>query len=441
MLRKSLCGVLATGVLVAAAGNAVADNRVSVSKKGSLLVYPDIELRWNSSGKLIQNTFLTIVNDYPQDVFVQWYFINGDVPLDAVLAGDPPVQVERSHTGWNWIDCTIHLTQNESTWYDGSNGLPMGCQPFATLDQGSPAGRPDTDGLTSNRVLRGYAIAFAVDNNGNEISFNHLSGGTEIVNYANTSAWEFGAYAFQAINPTVGAPTDAFPGVLNLDGVEYDYSFAQLLLDFFYVGSTAMSSGGTSVMLDTDLTLMPLDMDLRQDNDGPVTTKAKFDIWDENENSYSGTTRCVTHWDQTLLSQWNIPNQFLKSVSNVDKGKARIDGIQSTVCDYLDFGFDEYGWGNWDWKHEQSQNSSLLGVANRILAFSGGFTGRTDSAETLVGQGTQAAQIKHDIFVPPSTLIDGSVDSVTTPTPGRIEEVGSQGVSTLKDASQRPTGR
>ena len=64
-------------------------------------------------------------------------------------------------------------------------------------------------------------------------------------------------------------------------------------------------------MLDTDLTLLPMLIDLRQDSEGPVTTKAHSDIWNQNEDGLSGTTRCITCWDQTLLSAYELPNHFM----------------------------------------------------------------------------------------------------------------------------------
>ncbi len=422
MFRRSILGVMAAGIVFSVATIARADNRTSTTKKGSLLYYSDVELKWDASGKLKQDTFVSLINDYPSDVYVHMYFVNGDGPLDEVFAGDPPIRVERAHPGWNWVDFNVHLTENESTYYTASTGLPLGAQPFTILDPGTPNGRPDPDGPTGYRVLRGFIVAFAVDNNGNEISWNHLSGMTDIVNYGDRSAWEYNAYAFQAVNQTVGGGTDATPGVLNLDGTEYDYAFDKLLFDFFSVGSTAFSGGGVSVMLDTDLTLHTVSADLRQDSYGPITTKAKIDIWNENEDGFSEVTRCITCWDQTLLSNYGAPNNFLIGNLHTNKGKARIDGVQSTVCDV------------WGFFHDKivSQNAALIGVANKILAFSGGQSGRTDAGSTLVGQGQESAQIQHDIISPPGSLTtnmqqklgvvdynDGSLSAVREAAPAR----------------------
>ena len=48
-------------------------------------------------GDFNQDTFVDILNDYPDDVRVQMYFVNGDEELDAVEIGDPAVLIERAH--------------------------------------------------------------------------------------------------------------------------------------------------------------------------------------------------------------------------------------------------------------------------------------------------------------------------------------------------------
>jgi hypothetical protein len=60
-------------------------DRASASDKGSLLIFTKVELRWDPTGtELIQDTFIDLTNDFPEDVQVQMYFVNGDPPLAAV---------------------------------------------------------------------------------------------------------------------------------------------------------------------------------------------------------------------------------------------------------------------------------------------------------------------------------------------------------------------
>lgn len=426
MLRKVLFSFLGLGFVLASSTFAQNNsNRMSTVKKGSLLIFSKVELRWDASGKLTQDTILTLVNDFTRDVHVKLYFVNGDAPTDAVFTGDPanPILVERAHNGWNQVDCNIELTENESTYMVMSTGLPAGCQRFTILDPG-PAGSPGRPNLEPDggRVLRGFVIAFATDENQEEISYNHLSGHADIVHYGFRSAWEYQAAAFQAINPSVGAATDSYPGVLNLDGKEYDYAFNTLLFDFFAVGSTAFSNGGVTVMLDTDLTLHPVSVDLRQDSCGPITTKAHFDIWNANEDFRSGTARCITCWDQTLLSAYSVDNgldnNFILADLGTDKGKARIDGMESFECDNLfvppdlDDAILQYillhDREGCYYTINDSQNAALLGVAAKILSFSGGASGRTWAGMNLVGAGQESAQIYFDIPAPPETATNGN---------------------------------
>jgi hypothetical protein len=157
MLRKSLLLMVVCGFIATFAASVNADTRVSATKKGSLIYYSKVELKWNSTGALTQDTFITIVNDYTEDVFVQWYFVNGDAPLAAVFNGG--LLVERAHRGWNWADCTTEITHNESNYMSMARGTPLGCQPFTILDPGTPQGRPDPDGPPGSRILRGFAVA------------------------------------------------------------------------------------------------------------------------------------------------------------------------------------------------------------------------------------------------------------------------------------------
>ena len=316
-------------------------SRVDMTTKGSLLVFPKIELRWDDQGNLLQDTFIDISNDYPGWVGVQMYFINGDPPLAATPS-------ERYHFGHNWVDNQIVLTSNQPTYWNALGGDPHGVSPFTILDPSSnqtQQGRPAQDG-SGERVLRGMILAWAVDATGSEIRWNHLKGDVVIVNYAKTAAWEYSAWAFgtrcvgngqhplDCIEFVDGVCCDAevIPGQMDLDAFQYDAVFSQLVLDFYASGSAELYDYLPGIAaLDTDLTLVPMDIDVRQETPGPVITKAKFDIWSMNEIKFSNTERCITGWDQQLVSLYDPPNSFMRQYLHTDKGKARINGIASTV--------------------------------------------------------------------------------------------------------------
>lgn len=407
MVRSFVLRSMVAGLCLAAVGVVSADDRVSASKKGSLLMFSKVEIKWQFTGagfEVTQDTFIDMSNDYPADVDVQLYFVNGDAPTDALCIGDPCIPFERAHPGWNWADCQFTLTANQPTYMSILTGLPAGCQPFTVLDPsglGGP-GRPDTENLRGGRILRGFVYAWAVDNNGEEIRWNHLTGDAVLINYARATAAEYSAYAFAACPGDTcahGAAPDGVPGRLLLNGVEYDLGFDKLLMDFYATGSNALDSEWHNVYIDTDVTLHPISADLRQDTDGPITTKAKYDVWNQNEIRLSGMEKCITCWDQTLGSRYTDPNYFLRENLQTDKGKARIDGISSTVvCDDAEEGI-------------VSVNASILGIAIKQLSFSGDSPesrrGFAASALNMVGQGEESGVIRNDIISRPQEANGG----------------------------------
>jgi len=418
MRNRWFSGSTAAVLTLAFSGIALGQSggRVSATQKGSFLAWSKVELRWGAGPgfALTQDTIIELTNDNNAPVCVQLYIVHGDEPLDPVLAGDPPVVVAEGEPGWEWVDCSFCLTHDQPTYWSVATGLGSsagGCQAFTTLDPdtGSGPGRPDPD-LPGSRIMRGFIYGWAVDNTGAQIRWDHLTGGATLINYLNSDAWEYNAWAFQGQGSTAQGARIGTPGRIKFDGLEYDLAFDMLLMEFFEPGSQALSSGAHIVSVDTDLTLHPVVADLRQDSFGPVTTKAKFDIWDENERGYSGTTRCITCWDQTLLSQYETPNNF--TALQTDKGKARIDGMESEVCDLncvregdrleINFILDILGID-----HVCSYDAAILGVVAKVLAFSGASTGTATAGRNLVGMGTEDAFVKYDIIAPPGTFTTG----------------------------------
>jgi len=377
--------------------------RVDVSKKGSVLVFPAIEVKWDARGRPSQDTFITFVNDYPQDVYVHSLFVNGDDTLAEQVCCNPPNIIERRHQGWTKQNWTTTLTQNQPTYFSVMTGAPKGAPPFSNLDNGPEGpGRPDIEAGDGSRYLRGFLIAWAVDQLGHEISWNHLSGSATVVDYRHSAAWSYSAYAFQSwcvahgeepldcteVNPDgICCEASVIPGNLDLDGFQYDIAFDALLLDFFSIGSMAFSTPQHPTSMITDLTLLPLVQDMRQNSDGPVITLGHFDVWNQREDYFSGSSRCVTSWDQFLLSDLRGINYFWHTTLQTDVGKARIRGItDSAQCGAY------------------SQDAPLLGVVAKSIEFSDpvcGPVGDDLSGRHLVGMGQRAGWIAADVVSPP----------------------------------------
>lgn len=217
------------------------EERASISNKGSLLVWQKVELRWNSFGELIQDSFITIANDNPGEVKVQFYFVQGDGPLDPVIVQGQ--LIERAHPGWNWVDNQITLTGDESAYWSVARGQPKGVSPFTILDPGPPAGRPDLDPFNpGGRILRGYVVGWAVNDAGREIRWNHLTGSAMILHYGNGTALDYESTAFRCLAGVAeGEEPDGNPGDLHLDGIEYSTAPNTLILDFFATPTEAFS--------------------------------------------------------------------------------------------------------------------------------------------------------------------------------------------------------
>lgn len=399
---KRFVGLLAcsaTAALMVSAPASAQMDRISGTEKGSLLIYSKVEIRWTAAGGLIQDTFLQLTNDYPASVSVQYYFINGDAPLCAT-------ENERAHPGWNWVDNKITLTADQPVYWSALTGLGASgifdptFSPFTVLDPGFPPGRPDPAAV-GQRMLRGFIVVWAVNNiTGAQIRWNHLAGNGTIVNYAQAAAWEYNAWS-TAVNPNAAVHGAAFgvAGVLNLNGTHYAPSFAELLFNFWASNSTAMS-GPRLVTTDTDVTLHLVSADLRQETDGPITTKAHYLVWNQNEGKLSGAYRCITCWDQTLLSSYGIPNHFGILSLQTNAGKARVDGLASQLCD-----FDLYGpsgpcqpapGGLPDGLLDiVSQPASLLGLVATHLNFDAGM-GFAIAGTNMFGLGTENAVILYD---------------------------------------------
>lgn len=100
--------------------------------KGSLFIIPRVEMHVDAQGMLVRDTLVTLTNDFPQDVLVQMWFVNGDPPLTETDGPGGPVLCE--HPGWNAIDTLILLTRDQPVWWSVATGQPLGLSPFTVLD-------------------------------------------------------------------------------------------------------------------------------------------------------------------------------------------------------------------------------------------------------------------------------------------------------------------
>ncbi len=389
--------------------------RVDASQLGSLLMLPSVELRWDSAGNLVQDTIIELTNDYPDDVTVTLAFVQGDPPLDAGPS-------ERAHPGWNQHRCWVDLGPHQTlTWSANEGASALGCPAFTILDPDNPPGRPAQDSGSTDRVLRGYIVAWAVNAGDVEMRWNHLYASAMIVDYRDLSVWAYSAYAFEALTDVARGEPLGTPGQLALDGDEYDFAFTLLALNFFSAGSQAVAIPGYPNGINTDLTLLPTNIDLRREAATPVTTEARIEVWNRNEVKITGAHRCVTGWDQTLLSQYGAPNNFLRQTIADDQGRAQIDGLASTLCDVDHDPADGRPLGD-DARDRVSAATPMLGVASRLIMFDDGNVLVTGN--TLAGAGTEASTIRYTPFDCNANGVRDDLDIAA----GTVDDCNSSGI-------------
>jgi hypothetical protein len=345
-LKRFTLGVAAA--LLAAGVAGAADNRGNANQKGSVLMFPKVVV---DTAKGV-DTFIDITNAGDLDVTVTCYWVDGDT--------------------WEHPDFHFDLTKRQPSYFRASDGLPgpfgNGVHPF-----------PSDPG-------KGELKCWASDEFGNQVKYNFLKGEAVITDSGNGTTWEYTAFGFQCRKSVKNLEACGSGGHIYLNGSDFDYCPNTLELDFFSSNDKVGQSMPLGGALDTDIALVPCDQDLTQEGE-PVTTKEKYDIWNENETKFTGLTRCLTCFDHAKLSA--IGGAFKRSVLHTEKGLARIDGVTDhpKCCPKeLD--------SNGNLKPVAcSQASALVGV--QVKEINRG--GKIDRAGTAMhGAGTQSGTIYFD---------------------------------------------
>jgi hypothetical protein len=291
MFRKLgvLSAVIALIVLGLSITPCLAQNNVTnVSKRGSLLIFPKVitAARGEQAPQALADTIITIGNDYPAALNVKCYWMDSD---------------QRS---WDFV---FTMTAYQAVWFRASDG------------EGSVA--VPGFGYDKQGELKCWAIKDLPDPNNpgwtleNQISWNYLYGTATILIYVAPNALEYNAFAFAARNVARGdpviTPPDTGPGTLVLNGSNsdkgYDACPGYLTFNFFAEDDFVEGAGGLGQGIDftagaSDLALTPCKQDFRQDN-GPICSKVKFDIWNENEAKLTGSYQCIKCWFEGILSE------------------------------------------------------------------------------------------------------------------------------------------
>ena len=180
--------------------------------------------------------------------------------------------------------------------------------------------------LAPLNVSEGHVVVVACNLQGEPIAHNQLSGSVRYQSMGDTA--ELPVAAFRALSGTTGQALPS-PELLSLDGVEYAVPGNRQVLDFFAVGSKPVLNRPVR----TQLGVVPLDFDFSGRNPERSSTQLRFEIWNENEVKFSGTTHCFEGMGWVDLADLNgATNHFRRQFLGTESGKARLDTSANTSC-------------------------------------------------------------------------------------------------------------
>jgi hypothetical protein len=198
-----------------------APNVTNTTQKGSLLIFPDIRVDTDARGPW--NTVIRIQNDGPSSIEIVCHWMDGNK---------------------NRVQFVATLTRDQAAWFDARSG--QGSSRVNRFPQSVANGfdnpylitPPATDEAldTLGPYFKGTLVCFAVNPNAEfQVKWNHLSG-TATVFHPVAGAYEYNAYSFVAPTGLDGTPVGT-PGVLLLDGIEYDACPLYQIGQFTPIGS------------------------------------------------------------------------------------------------------------------------------------------------------------------------------------------------------------
>jgi hypothetical protein len=355
MINKAT--VLGTSLSVALLStSAFAANIGNTSQKGSLLIFPKIDVTQNQ--QVLRNTFIRITNDNTAGVDVKCYY-----ETELFNAGTRRKPIWKKDVR----DFKIHLTANQPVMinaYTGDTDIGGRVNPFPRQNQ--PHG-----------VLKCWAVNAAGDAS---INWNHLSGtATVFENLFDDTAYEYTAWAFKAKTGVLGNVVDS-NGDLALDGKEYEYC-PRYLIGHFTPAGGIIDPGFANpyTVVSNEVTAVSCTEDLRQDRK-PVFTKLAFDVWNTYENKFTEPYECADSYHQFSLTELDNGPQLDVETLGDNAAYFRMEGIESDQCPQYT---------------PLTKAVGLVGIMRTVLEED--FTGdQLDTGTNLNGAGKKAGSILWD---------------------------------------------
>jgi hypothetical protein len=289
-------------LLATASGVHAAPNVTSTTQKGSLLLFPDIDVRGEKT------TIVEIAND-------------GNLPVDLKC-----VWIDGNN---NRSEFVVPLTKNQPIWFDAKSGQGTFQVNAFPRTPANGFDNPCLGGADRNAYGAGLLVCFAVDaGSQNQIKWNHLSGSATIADTSEATAYQYTAYGFFV--PTV-LDQDAVgsPGTLMLNGVEYD---SCPLYQIGQISPEGSQLPGDIVVLENRVAIAGCTLQLNQDW-VPVYTKMHFDVWNAHEVKFSGAFDCASNWHETSLAELDAGDgMFLWASLGSTAARYRVQAISSAQC-------------------------------------------------------------------------------------------------------------
>jgi hypothetical protein len=289
-------------VLVLAWDAAAAPNVTNAAQKGSLLVFPDIDVRGTTS------TLIRISNDGVGDVDVKCVWMDGNHNQSAFV---------------------ITVTRDQPIWFDARTGSGTRQVNVFPASPSNGYDNPFFGDATSAPVHEGMLTCFAVDvGEQNQVKWNHLSGTATIYDPTAGTAYEYSAYGFWVGSGINLEPVGGAPGLMLLNGVDYD-SCPLYQVGQFSPEGTAI---GPLAFLQYRLAVVGCTLNLSQDWT-PVYTKLLFDVWNADEVKFSGAYDCAETWHRTQLTDVrSAAGTFTRLTLGTDSARYRVQGVKSSQC-------------------------------------------------------------------------------------------------------------
>jgi hypothetical protein len=308
-MRRLFATVAALALALALpAGASAAPNITNVNQKGSLLIFPDIDVRGTTT------TIVRIANDGGSAIDVKCVWIDGNknrADFIVTLTRDQVIWIDAA-TG----EGTTHVNRFPAS---RSNGFD---NPFLTV------GNESNDGSEPYRA--GLLACFAINEGAEgQVKWNHLVGRAIVLDPEQGWAYEYTAYAFFVQGGLERDPVGT-PGRLELNGVEYD-ACPLYLTGQFSPADTPLPDQ-TEVVFNR-LALAGCTLNLNQDWT-PVYTKLQFDVWNGDEIKFTGAYECADSWHELAFGDVDAASgNFLLSNLGTLAARYRVQGVKSTECE------------------------------------------------------------------------------------------------------------